>query len=370
MKLPVMRNDDDLGELLDSIDVESWLDSQGIDYRVGRGSSGRQLNIRTCPTCGSDQWKTYLNADSGLGNCFAGGHPPGETFNKWKYIRAHLNEANGRQVIEHIKAHVEGRGWIAKRTTSVIVQTPVELKLPDSFALPHGGQNISYLVNRGITDAVTAYFHLRYCHKGWFGYTLDGQEKWMKFDERVLIPVFDLDGKMVNFQGRDITGTQEPKYLFPPGLSSTGQHLLNGMNVKSTKRIAIGEGAFDIAALKLALDGDAALRDVIPVATFGKHLSFGSPESQESKFAVLRDRGVEEATFFWDGTIDATDAAVKAGFLLKKLGLRVRVAMLPPDLDPNEVPASVVREAFYQATPLTMPSAVLIMTKRRRMNAR
>lgn len=366
MKLQVMRNDDDLGELLDSIDVESWLDSQGIDYRVGRGSSGRQANLRECPSCGNSNWKVYIGTESGLGNCFV----CNKGYNKWGLIRAHLNEASGRQVIEHIKAHVEGRGWIAKRTTSVIVQTPVELKLPDSFALPHGGQNISYLVNRGITDAVTAYFHLRYCHKGWFGYTLDGQEKWMKFDERVLIPVFDLDGKMVNFQGRDITGAQEPKYLFPPGLSSTGQHLLNGMNVKDTKRIVVGEGAFDIAALKLALDGDAALRDVVPVATFGKHLSFGSPESQEAKFAVLRERGVEEVTFFWDGTIDATDAAVKAGFLLKKLGLRVRVAMLPPDLDPNEVPASVVREAFYQATPLTMPSAVLVMTKRRRMNAR
>lgn len=370
MIYPMTKNNDDLGELLDAVDIESWLDSQGIDYRVGRGSSGRQLNIRECPTCGNSQWKAYLNADSGLGNCFAGGHPPGESFNKWKFIRAFLGEASGRQVIEHIKAHVESRGWIAKRTTSVVVQKPVELKLPDSFELPYGGQNIQYLVNRGITDAVTAYLHLRYCHKGWFGYTLDGAEKWMKFDERVLIPVFDLDGKMVNFQGRDITGAQEPKYQFPPGLQSTGTHLLNGMNAKGTKRIAIGEGAFDIAALKLALDGDQSLRDVVPVGTFGKHLSSGSPESQESKFAVLRERGVEEATFFWDGEIPATDAAVKAGFLLKKLGLRVRVAMLPKDKDPNEVSASVVREAFYQAVPLTMSSAVMIMTKRRQMNAR
>jgi DNA primase len=241
--------------------------------------------------------------------------------------------------------------------------------LPPSFPLPFDGKNLAYLDNRGISSEIAAYFHLRYCHDGWFNYEFEGKRRGMFFGQRVLIPVFDLDGKMVNFQGRDITGTQQPKYQFPPGLPSTGIHLLNGQNVRDTKRVVVGEGAFDLMAQKIAFDQDPALRDVIPVGTFGKTLSYGDADTQEAKFRVLKDRGVEEVTMMWDGEVLATQAAVDAGMKLRGLGLRVRVAMLPKDKDPNEVPASIVRQAFYEAMPLSMQSAVLILDKRRRMNS-
>jgi DNA primase len=130
----------------------------------------------------------------------------------------------------------------------------------------------------------------------------------------------------------------------------------------------VGEGAFDVAATKIALDGDAELRDVVPVGTFGKHLSSGSENSQLAKFQTLKARGVEEITLMWDGEVQATDDAITAGLLLKSIGFRVRVAMLPPGKDPNEVPADVVRAAFYQAKLLDRKSALEIMTLRRRMN--
>jgi DNA primase len=364
-----MHDNNQLSELLEAIDMESWLDSQAIDYTRTRGRSGVQLNVRVCPVCGNSDRKVYLNLETGLGNCFGGSHPPPAKFNKWSFIRAHLGEVSGKQVVEHIKHYVESRGWMPKRIKSVAVDKPVELVLPISFELPYGGKNITYLVNRGITDDITRYFHLRYCHDGWFNYEFEGKRKGMFFGQRVLIPVFDLDGKMVNFQGRDITGAQEPKYQFPPGLPSTGIHLLNGMNVRDTKRVAIGEGGFDVMAIKMAFDEEASLRDVVPVGTFGKSLSWGSGDSQEAKFRVLMDRGVEEVTFMWDGEVKATDAAIEAGFRLRSMGLRVRIAMLPKDADPNEVPASVVRQAFFEAVPLTMQSAILIKHKRRAMNA-
>jgi DNA primase len=365
-----MQHTDDLGELLEALDMEAWLDSQAIDYRTGRGSSGRQLNLRSCPVCGNDAWKVYLNAETGLGNCFAGSHPQGEGFNKWKFVRAYLGDASGRQVVDHIKVFAEQNGWRAKRKTTAAVEKPPELEIPLSYPLPFNGQNLQYLENRGIDAATAAYFHLRYCHEGWFNYTFEGQRKGQKYDQRILIPVFDLDGKMVTFQGRDITGQRSPKYLFPPGLAATGTQLYNGQNVKDTKRIAIGEGAFDVFALKIALDADQALRDVVPTGTFGKHLSWGEGDTQEAKFRRLRAQGVEEAVFFWDGELSATTAAVDAGLRLVKAGLRVRVAMLPKDKDPNEVPASEVRRAFYEAVPLTTVSAIAIQMKRRQMNAR
>jgi DNA primase len=363
-----MERNDDLSELLEALDMEGWLDAQGVDYKSTRGRSGRQLNVRVCPVCGNEGSKVYLNAETGIGTCFGGSHPPPASFNKWSFIRAFLGEVSGRQVVEHIRHHVSERGWIPKRKTTR-VEKPVELVLPPSFPLPFDGKNLAYLDNRGISSEIAAYFHLRYCHDGWFNYEFEGKRRGMFFGQRVLIPVFDLDGKMVNFQGRDITGTQQPKYQFPPGLPSTGIHLLNGQNVRDTKRVVVGEGAFDLMAQKIAFDQDPALRDVIPVGTFGKTLSYGDADTQEAKFRVLKDRGVEEVTMMWDGEVLATQAAVDAGMKLRGLGLRVRVAMLPKDKDPNEVPASIVRQAFYEAMPLSMQSAVLILDKRRRMNS-
>ncbi len=78
----------------------------------------------------------------------------------------------------------------------------------------------------------------------------------------------------------------------------------------------------------------------------------------------LRTRGVKEVTIMWDGEVRATTDAIAAGVILKGIGLKVRIAMLPRDKDPNEVPASVVRQAFYQAKPLTGSSGMLMAMQR------
>ena len=58
----------ELEEALDRIDMEAWLDAEGIDYKITRGSRGTQINVKECPCCGNSNWKVYLNADNGLGN--------------------------------------------------------------------------------------------------------------------------------------------------------------------------------------------------------------------------------------------------------------------------------------------------------------
>lgn len=359
----------ELGELLDALDMADWLDAQNLDYKVTRGSSGIQLNVRECPVCGNGRWKVYLNASNGLGNCFAGDHPPGENFTKWRFIRAAIPDVSGRRVVESIKAHVESRGWRPKRLKAAETADASDWTLPASIELPYEGRNLAYLDNRGIDATLAAYFKLRFCTDGHFRYRLLGEWRFMGFANRILIPVFDLDGRMVTFQGRDITGEQEPKYLFPPGLSSSGTQLYNGQNVRDTKRIAVAEGVFDVFALKKALDEDEALRDVVPVGTFGKHLSYGPGDTQQGKFMALKARGVEEVTFFWDGEVRATDDALAAARKLRELGFRTRIAMLPKERDPNEVTAAVVRECFYKAIAIgTRLAEVEVMTRRRAMN--
>lgn len=353
----------ELQEALDLIDMESWLDREGIDYKLNRGSRGLQLNVQECPCCGNNKWKVYLNAESGLGNCFDGDCEV--KFNKWKFISATLGTTH-RDTIEHIKQVAREQGWRPPRKKEIATTITGELKLPDSIALPHNGRNLKYLNTRGITGDIASYFELRYCHAGKFVYIdEEGKPRAQNYANRVLIPVFDLEGELVSFQGRDTTGKSEKKYLFPPGFASTGSVLYNGHNAWGADHIVLGEGVFDVAAIKIALDQDMALRDVVAVGTFGKHLSHGDDESQLAKLLALKKRGLKNITIMWDGEDKAIDDAIRTGLLLLSVGFKVRIAILPEGKDPNEVPATVVRECFYRATNLTPATATRLRLKKR-----
>ena len=354
---------EELQEALETIDMEAWLDREGIDYKVTRGSRGVQLNVKECPCCGGSNWKVYLNAETGLGNCFSGDCDLMK-FNKWKFIKSHLGSSTTREVVEHVKHVAEEQGWKPVVRKSAPVAMSEELKLPESIALPHNGRNLKYLDNRGITADVAGYFHLRFSQKGKFWFTdPEGNRRAQDYAHRVLIPIFDLDGKLVSFQGRDTTGTADKKYLFPPGFASTGTYLYNGHNAVGAEHIVIGEGAFDVIAIKLALDADPNLREIVPVGSFGKHLSVGGDTSQLGMLMRLKEQGLKVVTFMWDGEKRATRDAVMAALEVRKIGLMARIAFLPKDKDPNEVAPNVVRECFYKAEALTPATAAKIKLK-------
>lgn len=348
---------EDLGELLENVDMEMWLDREGVDYRVTRGSRGIQLNVRECPVCGTAKWKVYLNQDNGLGNCFSGDCEA--KFNRWSFIKAHLGNPPAGQVIDHIKQVAKEQGWRPVKKATIAVEMDTELKLPESVALPHKGRNLKYLENRNINADLAAYFHLRICQRGFFPYRdVEGRDRRQDYSNRVIIPIFNLEGELVSFQGRDITGTAERKYLFPPGFASTGSILYNGHNALGAEDIVIGEGAFDVMAIKFALDGQSELRRVVPVGSFGKHLSHGDEDGQMAKLLKLREGGLKRITFMWDGEARAIQDAIDAALLVRRFGLVARVAILPKDKDPNEVAPQVVRDAFWKATVIDEAAAV------------
>lgn len=348
-----------LQDLMEKLDLETYLDQEGIEYRPTMGSSGPQFNIKECPACGNSKWKVFLNQATGLGNCFAGSCTQ-KTFNKFSFIRCHTGLAS-RKVIEHVEGIVSSMGW--RPTKKVEVQRPTAegLKLPFALSIPGpNGENLTYLANRGIDVATAKRFGLQYCEKALWSVKLDGQTYTQDYSNRVIIPVNDLDGKLVSFQGRDMVGTAEKKYLFPMGFASTGSHLYNGDRVShGTKRLAVGEGAFDVIAMEMAFSSSPYTADVGVVGTFGKHLSFGHVESQVEKFERLRvERGVEHVTFMWDGEAQALKDAIVAGLILKGRGLQVAIALLPPGKDPNEIPPNDVRVCYLAATPLTYGNAI------------
>ncbi|MPQ56327.1 DNA primase [Duganella sp. FT27W] len=354
---------DELQEVLATIDIEAWMDREGIKYRNTRGSRGAQLNVKECPCCGNTNYKVYINASSGLGNCFVGDCEV--KFNKWKFISATLGGST-REAIEHVKAVAREQGWRPPRKAAAVSVVRGDLTLPESVPLPHGGRNLKYLDNRNIGAEIAAYFELRMSVRGKFDYlTEDGDPMSQDYANRVIIPIFDLEGKLVSFQGRDITGTADKKYLFPPGFASTGEHLYNGHNAIGAEHVVIGEGVFDVAAIKVALDQDVNLREVVPVGGFGKNLSVGDEKSQLAKLMRLRMFGLKIITIMWDGEARALQDAVRTALMLKSVGFIARVAVLPKDKDPNEVTAVEVRNAFYRAEAVTPALATKLLLARR-----
>ncbi len=340
----------DFQEISDTLDMETWFDHEGLPYKMTRGSSGEQINVKECPACGDRRWRVYLNAATGLGNCFV----CNEKFNKIKFTQAATGLA-WRELSNHLVEVMKVQGWRPKRITAAVETSAV--KLPLSYALPTPeGQNLIYLEERNVSAELAAYFHLRFSEAGWWNFKKeDGSDTGQSFGNRIIIPVFDLDGTLRTFQGRDILGTSDRKYLFPATLPGTGKFLYNGQNAVRSRKVVVGEGAFDVIALKRAIDEDSALRDVVPIGTFGKHLSYGSMDGDDQlgRFLQLKTHGLEEITFLWDGEKAALNAAIAAAELLHRSGFQVRVGLLPEGSDPNEVATEVVRQAYWKAEPYT-----------------
>ena len=354
---------DELTELFDYVEMEDFLSVEGVDYRITPGTSGVQLNVRECPRCGGDEWKVYLNMDTGFGNCFHGSCVDEPGYNKYSFIKAHLG-ITPREVIKHIKQYVMTVGWRPKRKITVQTENSNEVILPKNYPLPIKGQNIKYLARRNIPVEIAQYFGWSYCHQGRFNYKdHEGRDRHQDYSGRVILPIYSLDGELVTFQGRDITGEADKKYLFPPGLAGSGRYLYNGQNCLGLKRLVINEGGFDVAATKMALDTQVDLRDVGTVGTFGKHISEADGESQTSALLALKSAGLQEITMMWDSELKTLDDACKAALYLKSLGFKVYIAILPTGKDPNECEASEVVNAFRSALLCTKPNVLKLRMK-------
>jgi DNA primase len=363
--------DKELESALRKIDVETFLEQEGIDFRHSYGTRGLQLNLRECPKCHGEGFKTYINAESGLGNCFHGSC--GEKFNAFKLIRA-VSGLSGPKLDVFIKETARQQGWMPKKVRAELSKR--ELELPQkTFPLPIQGKNLPYLIKRGVDIGLAERFGLHYCHRGWWKTQLsDGSEKFMYFGERIIIPIFDLAGVMVSFQGRDVTGEQSPKYQFPAGFAVAGSHLYNGNSfVEGLHRHAIvGEGAFDAIGIERALSGRSDCQGMIGLATFGMHLSDG-PDGQVNKFGQLHAKGLRTVTLMWDGEGRALAMAVRAGMTLMGQGLNVTIAKLPAGYDPAQgpdgqpTPPKVIIDAIFNSVKLSRLSAIRLAMEANRM---
>lgn len=356
---------EELDELLDRVEIEDFLVFEAVDYKVTRGRSGTQLNLRECPRCGGRDWKVYLNAETGLGNCFHGACVGEPGFNKFSYA-FNLLGRDYKATINELKSYAQSTGWRPKVKSKPVDEVTSDVTLPPSYELPIKGKSLKYLADRGFTPETAEFFGWRFCKEGGYRYTLAGEQKSQDYSNRVVIPVYDIEGKLVTFQGRSIEPNPLRKYIFPPGLPGAGRYIYNANNAVGFDKIVMGEGALDVAAIKQAFDEDPTFRDIAPVGSFGKSLSMaesGGDNDQLSDLKKLKAAGLKEITMMWDGEPSTLCAAVDAALELRRYGFKVRVAELPLNCDPNEVPAQVVREAFIKAQEVTTISAIKLLSK-------
>jgi DNA primase len=190
-----------------------------------------------------------------------------------------------------------------------------------------------YLRKKGVSLSESA-------EVGLVGTKRDGSGYYDRFRNRLMFPVFDIQGRVVAFSGR-ILGSgpeveKEAKYLNSPetALYSKGS-LLFGLHqarleIRRRGYAIICEGNFDLLALYRAGFPNA----VAPLGT----------AFTEAQARLLR-RFSERAVLMFDSDSAGRKAVVAAFYLLANAGMSGRVVTLPPGHDPD----SFLREKGQQA---------------------
>lgn len=335
-----MRSKVNYFDKLKELDFELFLQNEGIKYRRTVGKSGRELNIKECPICGNSHYKVYFNPKSGVGVCFAGSHPQDEQLNKFVFLRAYSG-LKGPDLRKYIDRLMLEQGWRPQEPEKPLERDlglTNDITLPFHYKLPtESGELPQYLIDRNINAELCDYFDIRLCVDGKHAYVDPETDRVYSqdFSKRILIPVYDLDKKMRTFQGRDITGNSEKKYLFPSRLPASGRFLYNGYNAIGKPTVVVVEGVFDCWSVKRALMSELSLRDYVePICTFGMHLSGSISFTQEDQlgtFLKLKHRGLKNIILMWDTEQQAIANTIKAAEKLTSIGLNVKIAFFDRD---------------------------------------
>ncbi len=176
-----------------------------------------------------------------------------------------------------------------------------------------------------------------------------------KFWNRLMFPIHDLRGRVVAFGGR-LLGDGEPKYLNSPesAIFHKGRmlyHLHAAKHaIRKEERALVVEGYFDV--LQLAAAG---IDNV--VAPLGTALT---PDQ-----ASLLRRFTTQVTLLYDSDAAGLRATFRAGDELLRQGVRVRVATMPPDEDPD----TMVQRGGAPALAAVLADAVDILERKIQMLA-
>lgn len=263
----------DWTRLLDSLRVPNW--TSGKNCTPGR------VNIQ-CPLCGDHSNHGSFGIDKGDYQCW---RCPGCSPTRALSLAARLPLAEAQRLIRDY-------------TTGSVHTSAPERKTATGKIL------------EGIPGGALEQPHIDYLHKRNFRaqqlverYGIKGTGptsiwKGSDFRLRIIIPIYDLDGNLVNFQGRDITGKQDLRYKGCP-VAEAGvhhKHLLYGAHLaRDLDRIVVVEGVFDqwrMGPGSVATFGTSMTREQVSLLTRWPEVVFlfdPEDEAQEHARAAARD---------------------------------------------------------------------------------
>jgi DNA primase len=353
----------DLKEVIEKFDLENFLDDNNIDYKITFGSSGEQINLKECPRCNGNDWKVYLSRDLGIGNCFHGSCVGEWGFNKYTFVK-HFTRENDRGVINLLVEDVKKQGWRPPVQHKVFKFETRDFELPTNIKL-NKTNNHKYLEDRGFDGEIVEYFDLRYSNYGEFAYTdFENESQVQKYFKRIIIPIYDITGKLVTFQGRAIQSDANRKYLFPPMLPGSGKYLFNIENALNASHLVIGEGVFDVMAIYKAFKNNAVMQGYEAIGSFGITFSMVEEGQLGQLKKLLKKSNIKSITFMWDGSKMAIKQAYKCAIeVASHIDCEVRVATLSANKDPNEVEESEIFKALEHSKLATKINYMKVMGK-------
>jgi DNA primase len=221
------------------------------------------------------------------------------------------------------------------------------------------GQNaLEYLFSRGFTKEQLEKFQIGWSPTGWNvaalflkrrGFPIQLMEKaglvirhdgkgeyYDRFRDRIMFPLHDSKGRIVAFSGRSV-GNQQPKYLNSPETpifhkSKTLYNLNRSRKaIRKKRQLILFEGFADcIAADRAGVDNSTS--------TMGTSLT-------DDHVHIIR-RLTDEVLICYDGDSAGIEAAFRAGSLLEEAGCRVKVSIIPDNLDPDDYIQTYGTEKF------------------------
>lgn len=291
------------------------LEEEGISVQEAAG--GREL-LLVCPLCSREPPKLYISADTGLWVCHRG-CAKGNLVNLLTTIADKtLNEA-----------YLLSRTILGSTGTRSLPSTtkqppPSRAELPSGFILDDGtGRAAMYFKSRGINRRRVTELGVGYCLTGYWRH-------------RVIIPVY-VEGELLTFVGRTwLLGEEEKKVIMPAGSQSSralfGYDRLTG---EGTDAVVVTEGVFD--TMRLWQYGYQNT-----VATLGAHLT-------QMQQVLLKKKGFTCVYLLRDGDQVGREAAIKEAQSLKANMFKVFIALLPPNLDPDQASPSQITKALDEA---------------------
>ncbi|MEK4039251.1 DNA primase [Paenibacillus sp. FSL F4-0122] len=212
----------------------------------------------------------------------------------------------------------------------------------------HGKAAMDYLRGRNFSDKMIDQFQIGYAPDRWDtllqflekrNFDLAEMEKGGllsargegkgyldRFRGRIIFPIANRTGKVIAFAGR-ILGEGQPKYLNSPEsrLFNKSRILYNlhqsKASIRKTRQIVLFEGYGDVIS-----SWEAGVHN--GVATMGTSLT-------EGHVALMKSLA-DEIILSYDGDRAGQAAAMKAIPMLEGSGLRVKIALLPSGVDPDE----------------------------------